>query len=153
MDEKIFSSFSFLLVRLVRAHRSLVRHEMQALGLHRGQPHVLFALQKQDGRSNSELSSFLEITPATLTNKVKRMEKAGLVQRRRDPEDERISRIYLTDKGHGIMDTLRASMQEIEDVLLRGFTDAEVERLKADLRQVVDNLEAYSPGIDAKRLE
>lgn len=105
---------------------------------------MLFALQKTEGLSNSELAEFLEMTPATLANKVKRMEKAGLVQRRRDPEDERVCRIYLTEKGRDLIDDLRCSMDEIEAVLLYGFDELGVNRLKASLENVISNQERHA---------
>jgi len=143
MKNKVFDSFGFLLLHLGRAHHSLIRKQMHRLGLHRGQPPVLFALHKQDGMSNSDLAEFLEITPATLTNKVKRMEKAGLVIRRRDPADERVSRIYLTDKGRGLMDKLRQSVVQKDAAMLEGFSKSEKKRLKDDLLKVLKNIETY----------
>jgi DNA-binding MarR family transcriptional regulator len=142
MDDDIFSSFGFLLLRIVKAHRGLLRHRMHAHGLHRGQPPVLFALQEKDGMANSELAEFLEITPATLTNKIKRMERLGLVTKQRDPEDARISRIYLTEKGRGIMDNLRETNLAMEAVLLKGFSKEEIKSIKSQLERVLENIEA-----------
>ncbi len=144
---EVFDTIGFLLLRLGRAHRYLIRNEMQAFGLFRGQPPVLFALNKKDGMSNSEMAEFLEITPATLTNKVKRMEKANLVIRKRDPEDERVSRIFLTEKGKGLINELHQSMQEIEEILLKGFSGSEEQRLKGDLLKIIENIEAHYPII------
>lgn len=143
MDNEIFNSLSFLLIRLMHAHRSMIRAQIQDLGLHRGQPSVLFALDRNDGLSNSELSDFLEITPATLTNKVKRMEKANLVIRKRDANDERVSRIYLTDEGRSLMDELRSLMFEMETAMLESFNDSEVQRLKGDVKKILKNIEAH----------
>jgi len=148
MENKIFDSLGFLLLHMGRAHHNLIRKQTHTLKLHRGQPPVLFALQKNDGMSNSELADFLEITPATLTNKVKRMERADLVVRRRDPEDERINRIYLTDKGRGLMDKLRQSMIDMETAMLRGFSETEVERLKDDMFKILKNIELYTDKFD-----
>lgn len=142
MDSEIYNSLDFLLRRIILAHHNLSRHKMQELGLHRGQPPVLFALQEHDGIPNSEMAEFLHITPATLTNKVKRMEKAGLVIRRRDPEDERVSRIYITDKGRGIMNSLHDSIMDREKVLLTGFSAEEVEQVKTQMRRILANIEA-----------
>ncbi len=148
MDSDIFLSFGFLLMHVDRSHRNLVRRQMHALGLCRGQPPVLFALHKKDGMSNSELAEFLEITPATLTNKVKRMEKAGLVIRQRDEDDERVSRIYLTDKSRSFMDRLHKSMIEMESAMLKGFSDSEIQRIKADIRKILENIEVYQAKLD-----
>jgi DNA-binding MarR family transcriptional regulator len=147
-EMKIFESVGFLLSRLGRAHRNLIRSEMQSLGLCRGQPPVLFALYKKDGMSNSEMAEFLEITPATLTNKVKRMEKSQLVIRRRDPQDERVSRIYLTEKGRGLLDDLNEAMKDIERVLLTGFTQAEAKVFKKSLNKLVENIDQGLPSAE-----
>ncbi len=148
MDSEIFKSFGFLLMSVGRSHRNLIRRQMHALGLCRGQPPVLFALYNKDGMSNSDLAEFLEITPATLTNKVKRMEKAGLVIRQRDEEDERVSRIYLTEKGRSFMDRLHQSMVEMEAVMLKGFSDSEVQRFTADMHKILENIEVYQAKLD-----
>jgi len=148
MENKIFDSFGYLLLHVGRAHHNLIRKQMHDFGLCRGQPPVLFALHKEDGMSNSELADFLEITPATLTNKVKRMERADLVLRRRDQEDERVSRVYLTDKGRGLMDKLHQSMVDMETAMLRGFTETEVRHLKDDMLKILKNIEIYTDTLD-----
>jgi len=146
MKNLFFDSIGFVLLKVFRAHQGLVRCKMRDLGLHRGQPPVLFALYENDGISNSEMAEYLEITPATLTNKVKRMEKSQLVVRRGDPDDERLSRIYLTDKGRGLMDTLRGSMLDMEEILLSGFSDSETQQLKRLLARLVENVDSYQSG-------
>ena len=72
------------------------------IGLHRGQSLVLKALSGQDGLTHSELSNLLYVRPATMTNMIKRMEKSGLVERRPDAHDQRVSRVYLTEAGNAI---------------------------------------------------
>jgi DNA-binding MarR family transcriptional regulator len=148
MENKPFDTLDFLLLHLGRAHHNLMRRQMHTLGLCRGQPPVLFALNVKDGRSNSDLAEFLDITPATLTNKVKRMEKTGLVVRRRDEDDERVSRIYMTEKGRNLMTELKHALAEIEVAMLEGFNDSEVDRLKADIHKILDNIENYQSSIE-----
>jgi len=133
----------FLISRVSLGHRNIVDRQLRKLGIHRGQPPVLFALQRHDGMSNSEMAELLNVTPATLTNKIKLMEKARLVIRKRDSEDKRYSRIYLTDKGRGIMEQLRASVTEIEDHLLLGFSEAELSKLLEFIQRMIDNIDRY----------
>lgn len=146
MEDNRFEHFGFLLSRVALAHRNMVGREMKGLGMHRGQPPVLFTLVKHEGMSNSEMAEFLDITPATLTNKIKRMEKAGLVIRKRDPEDERFIRIYMTEKGRGIMNRLKASMDEMEKNILRGFSEAEIEDLRSKFRRILENISEFECG-------
>jgi DNA-binding MarR family transcriptional regulator len=62
--------------------------------------------------------------------------------RRRDPEDERVSRVYMTDKGHSIMSRLRTSIDEIDAILLKGFSPQEIEELEEMILRVIENMEA-----------
>ncbi len=144
-DEKL-EHFGFLLSHVALAHRNMVGQKMRVLGLHRGQPPVLFTLEEHEGMSNSEMAEFLNVTPATLTNKIKRMEKAGLVIRKRDPDDERISRIYMTEKGRGHINQVKVSIGEIENVLLKGFSEAEIEDMREKLRRILRNISECDCG-------
>lgn len=143
MNHEKLEHFGFLLSRVALANRNMIDRRLNALGIHRGQPPVLFTLQKHEGMSNSEMAEFLNITPATMTNKIKRMEKAGLVVRRRDNDDERISRIYMTEKGRGIMNELKASIREIENNLLKGFSVEEISVLREMMRRMLDNISEF----------
>ena len=145
VNEK-FEDFGFLLSHVALAHRNMVGHRMRGMGLHRGQPPVLFTLEEHEGMSNSEMAEFLNVTPATLTNKIKRMEKAGLVIRKRDSEDERVSRIYMTEKGRGIINQVKVSMKGIENILLKGFTEAEIEDMREKLLRILKNLGEFECG-------
>lgn len=143
-ESEVFDSIGFLLIRTMRSYRNLVRQEVLDFGLHRGQPHVLLALQCQEGLSNSELAEFLEITPATLTNKIKRMEKAGWLIRRRDADDERVSRIYLTDQGRGMLESLGQAMGDIERIVRRDFSQDDIQCMKTALNKIIANIDIYT---------
>lgn len=69
---------------------------------------VLLVLWEQDDRTVSELGDRLFLDSGTLTPLLKRMEAAGLVDRRRDDTDERVVRITLTDDGRALERRARA---------------------------------------------
>lgn len=148
MSNEEFQHIGYLLSRASLARRNIIDRQLSALGIHRGQPPVLFVLQEHDGMSNSEMSEFLGITPATLTNKIKRMEKAGLVIRESDPVDKRFICIYMTEKSRGIMEQLRASIEEIEDNLLIGFSKEEISLLWGLMQRMLDNVHRYYSEMD-----
>jgi DNA-binding MarR family transcriptional regulator len=112
----------------------------ESLGLHRGQPLVLRMLWEQDGRIHSELAAVLRRSPATITNMVKRMEKAGFVERCSDPDDERVSRVYLTDAGREIQAGVEAAWRSFEQQTFSGFEQDELDTLCDLLMRVLDNL-------------
>jgi DNA-binding MarR family transcriptional regulator len=115
---------------------------LDALGLYHGQPPVLFTLWHEDGLTQSELAERINRSPSTTTKTVQRMEKAGFLERRPDPEDERVSRVYLTGAGRDIKVDVEAVWRTLGDELFVDFTDEEVATFYALLQRVHRNMGA-----------
>ena len=60
---------------------------------------VLCTLWEGDGRTISAIADRLALEPSTITPLVKRLEQSGLVDRRRNAQDERLVEVFLTPKG------------------------------------------------------
>ncbi len=133
-------SLDFLLAQVCKAHRARVHALFEQLGLYHGQPPLLFALWEQDGQTHTELAGRLHIRAATVTKMVQRMEKAGFVTRRPDPDDQRVSRVYLTDLGHNIKEEVNKVFQRLEAETFAGLTPEERALLRRFLVQMRDNL-------------
>ena len=121
-------------------HHKRAHALLEALGLYRGQPRLLFALWQEEGLTHSELADRTRVRPATISKMVQRMEKAGFLQRRADDEDQRVSRVYLTDAGRGVQDRVDAAFAQLERETLAGFDDEESELLRGFLVRIRDNL-------------
>jgi DNA-binding MarR family transcriptional regulator len=130
----------FLLAQVSRLHQHRAHERLEKLGLYRGQPPVLFALWQQDGLTQTELAERLGVTPATTTKMLQRMEKTGFVQRRPDPGDQRVSRVYLTEAGRAVQAQLETFMQDMEMDVFRGFSDDERVVMRNFLLRLRENL-------------
>lgn len=133
-------SLDFLLGNICHLHHSRVHKLLESLGLYRGQPPVLRVLWNQEGPTQTELAEHLKITPATMTKMLQRMEKAGFIQRKTDPEDQRISRVYLTENGRAVQNEVEAVFLQIEKETFAGFTQEERVQLRRFLLQMRQNL-------------
>lgn len=60
---------------------------------------VLSMLGKEDGASQGDMCQRFDLDPSRLTRLGQTLEREGLVRRERDPEDNRVVRMYLTGKG------------------------------------------------------
>ena len=136
----ISESACHVLARICRLNRGLMHNLMSKIGLHQGQPYVLELLWQEDGRTHSELAAQLHVSAATVSNTIRRMEKAGFVERRPDPHDERVSRVYLTAAGWDIQQTVKRLLQTFEMWALDGFSEAEVVVLQDFCGRLHDNL-------------
>lgn len=130
----------FMLAQTCRLHYVRVHELLETIGLYRGQPPMLYALWEQEGLSHTELAARLKISPATTTKMIQRMERNGFVQRKSDPHDQRLSRVYLTETGHAIRSELEEIWSQIEAETFAGFSDEEKDTLRDFFLRIQNNL-------------
>lgn len=139
-DRAMHETATFLLAQVCRGLHRRVHCRLEELGLYRGQQGILHVLWQQEGRAHSELAEELRVSPATISNAVKRMERAGFVLRRPDPEDERISRVYLTDAGRAVRGAVEETWHELEERAFAGLDQEEQAAFRHALRRILENL-------------
>jgi DNA-binding MarR family transcriptional regulator len=67
---------------------------------------LLANLIREDGQTLAALSRRMLVTAGNVTGLVDRAERDGLAERRADPEDRRLSRVFLTKKGRALITSL-----------------------------------------------
>jgi DNA-binding MarR family transcriptional regulator len=132
-DIPLFAQITRL--RFLRVHAVL-----GSLGIHPGQYHLLALVAHAGGMSQSELATQLYIKPSTLTVMVGRLMKADLVHRSRDPNDKRILRIYLTERGSAVIAEAISRFTRIEEETFAGFTDEEMAQFTTFATRIRNNL-------------
>jgi DNA-binding MarR family transcriptional regulator len=95
------------------------------------------------------LAQALHITPPTATNTLKRMERDGWIKRRRKESDQRIVRVFLTEKAKSLRREARASFKELDVEMTSMLTEQEGKTLREALLKVRSYLARQSaPGSD-----
>lgn len=101
------------------------------------QQYWLLRQLRRDGALNiGELAQSLGITTGSATVACKRLEKAGLVTRERQHEDERIVQVALTEQGRAQIDSLRQKKR----AALAQWLDVLDQREQGDLLHMVEQL-------------
>jgi DNA-binding MarR family transcriptional regulator len=136
MDENIGT----LLAQVSRLLRRSFDERAREIGVTRPQWQVLSLLMLHGGSNQGALAEMLEVEPITLGRMIDRLQEAGLAERRADPADRRAWRIFLTDKGEGLVERLRPFGQETLDAALEGVTRVEQDQFMATLARVRTNL-------------
>ena len=139
-------SLDRLFSQICRLKHARVHTLYEALGLYRGQPRMLHALWDQEGLTHTELSRRLCVQPATITKMIQRMEKAGFVERRHDPDDQRVSRVYLTAAGRAVRKDVQQVWRRLEEEAFSGFTEEERVVLRRFFLQIRNNLTQAASG-------
>ncbi|MEG8044329.1 winged helix DNA-binding protein [Sphingomonas sp. LR59] len=79
-----------------------------------------------DDVRQTDLASQLDVTQASLVRSIDQMTAAGLVERRRDPADARVSRIRLTAHGRALVTTIEAKFATLRAAMLDDVSDADL---------------------------
>ena len=131
-------SFLSMFMRIDRRFMGKCFGQMQELGIYPGQIPVLGLLAYKDGLSQREIAEHLRIKPPTVNVTVQRLEKAGFLYREADEKDQRISRIYLTEKGK----QAKVSLNWMQAVIYVEFEDMdEAVAVSMQKSDDVDNVE------------
>lgn len=126
MAEEHCLTSSFVCFKLGKVYRNVQRfyeNHLSTFGLTPVQYFVIVSLYKQDGMKFKDLANSLSIEGPTLTGLLDRMERAGLLERRGDPEDRRSVLVYLTDKGKQIGPEVSGLASMLDQKLRVQFSD------------------------------
>jgi DNA-binding MarR family transcriptional regulator len=103
------------MMRTVRLQRQLMSRLLQETcghDLHPAQATCLQVLAANDGITQRDLARTLHLSPPTVTAMLQRMEASGVIERRPDAADQRLSRVYVTPAGRGLQEELRCVFAE-----------------------------------------
>jgi DNA-binding MarR family transcriptional regulator len=132
------NQFCFALYSASHAMTKTYKPLLDRLGLTYPQYLVMLVLWEQDGVLVKDIGARLFLDSGTLTPLLKRLEAGGLLERRRDPHDERQVRISLTEAGRA----LRTEAQAIPEQVLCASRQqlSALGRLRGELSAVRDDL-------------
>jgi DNA-binding MarR family transcriptional regulator len=101
---------------------------------------LLASLSRDDGQTLASLSRALLVTAGNLTGLVDRAERDGVVERRPDPSDRRLARVWLTTRGRALIrELLPAHAKQVHE-LLRGLPAQDRHELRRLLGSLRDHL-------------
>lgn len=133
-----------LVLAIRRASREFVR-ELDLLdvphdGCTMSDCHALIELGHHDVLTAAQLARHLRVEKSTLSRRLARLEKRGLVQARQDPHDGRIKRLSLASSGRKLLKRIdTAADRRVSDALAL-LTSAEREAVVKGFRLYVDAL-------------
>jgi MarR family transcriptional regulator for hemolysin len=106
----------------------------------RAQWAVLARLDRTQGLKQCELAEILDVQPITLTRLLDRLCDNGVIERRPDPADRRVKRLYLTPAAKPVLEQLGNLGEELLGTALAGLDGPVVAQMLANLSVVKENL-------------
>ena len=102
---------------------------------------MLMHLSRTDGATQSELVNITRMKAPTISVALKNMENEGLVVRVADENDQRVTHVYITEKGMRVNEENFSRLKEVDAVMMDGVTDEEAASMVATLCKMRENLE------------
>lgn len=131
------------LLKLFERLRKLAfgQHPLQDSGATMPQLALLDWVVGSSGCGIQEVASGLGLTAPTISVGVRRLEAAGLLERRPDPQDGRAIQLFVTAQGQTLHEQARAFRREKMQRLLAGLTEEEGAALLALLEKSINAAE------------
>jgi MarR family transcriptional regulator, organic hydroperoxide resistance regulator len=141
LDEQL----CFALYAASRAMTGCYRPGLDEVGLTYPQYLVMLVLWEHRSVSVNQLSDRLQLSTGTLSPLLKRLEAAGLLERRRRTDDERQVQLTVTDAGMALQERTNTARSAVETA--SGMSRSEIARMRDELTELTERLRtAVRPG-------
>lgn len=121
-------------------HRINIQKQASKNGLYFGQPPILEYVANHNHCTQREVADFMKVSPASIATSVKRMQKAGLLEKMTDDSDLRYNRLKITEKGKELTNKCRKGFDKVDAQMFSGFSNEECEQLYGYYERMIKNL-------------
>lgn len=143
-QNRVGNLLGFQLSQVVRKLQKTYDAAFAPFGLSPSQALALDQLWQEDGLPLKELGAQAHLDPTSVNWLIGQLEKAGLAERRRDADDRRVVRLWLTRAGRELQTQVYAEVEQREQalaaVLLRYMSTPELSALRRGMAVLVDEL-------------
>lgn len=109
-------------------------------GISRVQWITLYYLWKHETLSQIELCNKMNKKQSTIVRLIDRMVRDGLVIRKKDSKDRRITNVMLTEKGKELREKVFSIGDEMSEIFTKGITEKELKVFTNVLNKMQDNI-------------
>ena len=139
----LFNFAPYLMNRIMGRYNASLREEMAGLGLSTPKMRALAVLSVIEGPLIGELAVYAIVEQSTLSRALDQLVTDGLVRREADANDSRATRVYITDSGRAVFETLWPHMAATYARMFRGISDAERTALVGTLQKMLINIRKH----------
>ncbi|MDE2279762.1 MAG: MarR family transcriptional regulator [Xanthomonadaceae bacterium] len=135
-------SFGYLLNDVTLLFRKHFDRRAVKFGLTRAQWRATKMLYHRPGLRQNELAEALEMEPIAVGRVIDRLQAAGFVERRPDPNDRRAWRLHVTTQAHDVVDDMERIACELRREATVGIEYDELKHALEVIGRLKENLQA-----------
>lgn len=130
-----------------QAMRNHIERLLKPFDLTIEQLHILKHIDKNTGKTQSEICQRTFKSPANITRILDRLEKKKLLIRRKNPEDRRSSLVLLTDQGAELGVKVANLFYSLSSKIEQNIKSEEIDIVKSVLGQIETNIQKLSEDL------
>lgn len=132
-----------IMMRTMRMHHRVVERSLSQMDMHRGQHRLLMSLSRCGHMpTQKELAQRMDISPASVANMLKKLEKGGYIVRRALDADGRCNEVEITQRGHEVIEQSKQMFSDVDQGMFADFDDDEIGRMRDYMTRASANLRA-----------
>jgi DNA-binding MarR family transcriptional regulator len=136
-----------------RLTNQAARIRLGEVGAWPGQIPILLWLLEKDGIIQKELVELVNMEQSSLAEHLTRMERSGLIYRKRGTEDKRTFRIYLTEYARSIANDIVEELEIGAKQFMVGISAKDMKVFHAVISKVIENLDRFIAKTTAQTQE
>ncbi len=126
---------------LAQKHRGVVQDYLRDFDIYLGQHRILFRLEENPELTLTELTEILDVSKESLSISLKRMEQAGLIERKKDEADKRRQLLSLSDQGLSTSRACHDGFDKINHSMFKNLDEVEKKQLMILFEKMIHGLE------------
>lgn len=134
----------YLMNRIIGRYNETIQGQMNDLGLSTPKMRCLAVLVVTDGMLIGELSVLAVVQQSTLSRTLEALVTDNLVVRETDADDSRATRIFITDAGRAVFDTLWPQISQSVEQMFAGIPNSERKAFVATLHKMLKNTRKHN---------
>lgn len=138
-----------VLIRTAQRHSQWIERQSGVTG---AQLWALQELSEQPGLRVGELANLMALHQSTASNMIDRLETQGVVRKERTAADQRVVRLFLTDKGCDLLAAAPSPARGVLPEALRMLAVEDLTQLQGDLDVLLRQIKAMDEGFGMQPL-
>src|SRR5690606_41052558 len=126
---------------IARALDSISNIEFKEFDLTKGQYLYLVRICENPGIIQEQLIDLIKVDRSTATRAIQKMEANGFIEKKDDPGNKKIKKLFPTDKGNAVYPFIKRENDHSNKVALDGFSEVEEEMAFELLQRIRKNIE------------
>lgn len=133
-------SINMYLTAIGRDYNYYINKKLRKFNLGKHDIRVLKEINASKGLSQNDICNILKEDKITVNKSVKNLILQGFIEKIKDSEDKRITRLYITDKGKENRKEILNTINCVNDIFVKDFSEENKELIVELLQKMYENI-------------